>query len=151
VQGKRVAYVSKYMNKGDFKYKNQKGTQFRGVFMDNFESYRKLQCIAETELIKLSEKEMILKIYNPYDVDIPLEKLKVRVGYLNPYKQLKETANVSYTPIHKNDTYLKSKDTTKFYYNLPSSKMEDLKYLKFSISENGLQSGINSQTYKAER
>jgi hypothetical protein len=151
VQGKKVAYISKYISKGDFEYENQKGTEFKGVFMDNFESFRKLECIAETELIKLSNTEMVLKIYNPYEVDIPLEKLRLRVGFLNSYKQLKEIGKVAYTSIDKGTISLKSKDTTNFRCSLTSPKMEDLKYLKFSISENGLQSGINSKTYKVER
>jgi hypothetical protein len=151
VQGKKVAYISKYMSKGDFEYENQKGTEFKGVFMHNFESFRKLECIAETELIKLSDTEMVLKIYNPYEVDIPLEKLRLRVGFLNSYKQLKEIGKVAYTSIDKGTISLKSKDTTNFRCSLTSPKMEDLKYLKFSISENGLQSGINSKTYKVER
>ena len=151
VQGKKIAYVSKYLNQGDFKYKSQKGTDFKGVFMDDFESFRKLECIVDKEVIKLTDEEMTLKIYNPYKVDIPLEKLTLRVGYLNSYKQLKETENVNYTPIHKETTSLKSKDTTNFKYSLISPNKEDIEYLKFSISENGLQSGINSQTYKVER
>ncbi len=150
VQGKKVAYISKYLSEGDFEYENQKGTKLKGVFMDNFESYRKLQCIADTELIKLSDKEMVLKIYNPYEINIPLEKLKLRVGFLNSYKQLKEIGKVTYKPIHKGTVSLKSRDTTTFLYSLTSPNMEDLKYLKFSISENGLQPGINSQTYKIE-
>jgi hypothetical protein len=151
MQGKKVAYVSRYLNKGDFEYKNQKGTKFKGVYIENFESYRKLRCYADSNFIKLSDKDMVLKIYNPYEVDIPLEKLKLKVGYLNSYKQLNETLNLHYVPADNKNTSLKAKDTTRFIYNLPSNNQEDLKYLKFSISENGLQSGINSQTYKVER
>ncbi len=151
VQGKKIAYVSLYLNKGDFEYQDIKGGEFKGVFIENFESFRKLRCFAESELIKISDKDMTLKIYNPYEVDIPLEKLQIKVGYLNFYKQLKESLGVTYSPVNKLTTSLKSKDTTSFKYNLPNTEIEDFKYLKFSISENGLQSGINSQTYKVER
>ena len=151
VQGKKIAYVSLYLNKGDFEYKNLSGGEFKGIYIDNFESYRKLRCYAKGEVIKLTSKDMILKIYNPYNVDIPLEKIRIRVGYLNPYKQLKETLDLDYSPLKEGTTHLKSKDTISFRYKLPKSKVADLKYLKFSISENGLQSGINSQTYKVER
>ncbi len=151
VQGKKVAYVSLYMNTGDFEYQDLKGGVFKGVFIENFESFRKLRCYADSEVIQLSQKNMPLKIYNPYDVAIPLEKINIRVGYLNPYKQLKETKDIKYTPIEGGATFLKARDTTYFTCSLPDSKLEDLSYLKFSISENGLQSGISSQTYKAER
>lgn len=151
VQGKKVAYISLYMKKGDFEYQDLKGGEFKGIYIENFESYRKLRCYADSELIKFSNKDMQLKVYNPYDVDIPLKKIKLKVGYLNSYKQLKQVLNLNYEPSNNATTFLKSKDTTNFKYSLPYSQLEDLKYLKFSISENGLLPGINSQTYKVER
>lgn len=151
IQGKKIAYVSKYLKDGDFKYKNSKGIEFNGYYINDFESFRKLSCYVDDDIIKLSAKDVELKVYNPYSVTIPLEKIKIRVGYLNSYKQLKETQNIQYSPIKANVSFLKANDTTYFKCSLPQSKIEDLKYLKFSISENGLQSGINSQTYKVER
>ncbi|GMN09844.1 hypothetical protein MTsPCn9_18870 [Croceitalea sp. MTPC9] len=151
VQGKKIAYISLYMNKGDFEYQDIKGGEFKGIYIDEFESFRKLQCYTDNEPIKLSAKDMVLKVYNPYDIDISLEKLKFRVGYLNSYKQLKETLAIKYQPLEAHTKALNAKDTTKFKFSLPNSNLEDLKYLKFSISENGLQPGINSETYKVER
>jgi len=151
VQGKKVAYISLYLKKGDFKYQDLKGGTFKGIYIDNFESYRNLRCFADSEPIKRYNKEQLLKVYNPYEVDIPLEKIKLRVGYLNSYKQLKKILDLNYEPLNGATTVLKSKDTTNFKYSLPFTELEGLKYLKFSISENELQSGINSQTYKVER
>lgn len=148
VQGKKIAYISSYLNTSDFEFLDSKKSLQKGMYIDDFESYRKLQCISDVEVIPLSNKEMTLKIYNPYDVDIPLEKLSLRVGYLNSYKQLKDVLTVAYQPKNENTGFLKSKDSTSFTYKLPVPKIDDLKYLKFSISENDLPSGINSQTYK---
>ena len=151
VQGKKVAYVSKYIKKGDFKYYNRKGTEFKGYYIENFESFRKLRCYVNYDIIKLSTTDLDLKVYNPYSADIPLEKIKIRVGYLNAYKQLEETQTINYKPVDVSTVFFKAKDTTYFKCTLPKPKTEDLKYLKFSISENGLQTGINSQSYKIER
>ena len=151
VQGKKIAYISKYIKKGDFKYYNRKGTEFKGYYIENFKSFRKLRCYTDYDIIKLSATDLDLKIYNPYSVNIPLENIKIRVGYLNAYKQLEETQTINYSPAEISTTFLKAKDTTYFKYSLPKPKKEDLKYLKFSISENGLQTGINSQSYKIER
>ena len=151
VQGKKVAYVSLYLNKGDFNYYDLNGSKFWGVYIDNFESYRKLRCYINEATIKLSDTNTILKVYNPYNTDIPLEKVKIKVGYLNGHKQLKQVLNLKYEPLNDLSLSLKSKDTTRFTYNLPKSELEGIEFIKFSISENGLQSGINSQTYKIEQ
>jgi len=151
IQGKKITYVSKYLKKGEFAFKTLKGTEYNGFYIEDFESFRRLTCYADTDVITLSETDLNLKIYNPYSVDIPLEKIKLRVAYLNSYKQVQEVHNITYQTIDTSIINLKTKDTTAFKYSLPIAKTEDLKYLKFSISENKLQSGINSQTYKVKR
>ena len=150
VQGKRIAYISPYLKKGDFTYKNLSGTEFTGIYKDNFESYRNLRCYTNEESLKLDTTDRILKIYNPYKVDIPIEKIKIKVAYLNAYKQLQHLYDIKYEALNSTETSLKSKDSTQFKYRLPKSKIIGLEYLKFSISENGLPSGINSETYKIE-
>ena len=150
VQGKKVAYVSPYLKKGDFEYQNINGSLFKGIYIENFQSFRKLRCYINEDKVRLPAKDIILKIHNPYEIDIPLEKIKLRIGYLNHYKQLKEVLDVVYQPINKGTSALKSKEYTSFIISLPQPTLSDIEHFKFSISENGLPSGINSQTYKVE-
>lgn len=151
LQGKKVAYITLYANKGDFTYTTNKDKTFYGWYIPNFESYRKLLCtIAPTE-VDLSQANQLVKVYNPYKDSIPLHKLSFNVGYLNRYKKLKEKLPLPYTLEGEQKRVLKPKDTTYIRVNFPKPTRDDIEYLKFSISENGLLMGINSTSIKIKK
>lgn len=145
VRNKKVVYVTKYRKSGDFTYTYPDGTVFYGVFMNDFESYRKLQCIVEEPQ---DESPFMLKIYNPYAFDIILDKLKYTVAYSNKHKQVKELVPLKVKNLAPNETVLKSNDTLFFHLELPKSKMKNPGYFRIGISENGLLPGLNGRPVK---
>jgi hypothetical protein len=148
IQNQKVAYISKYAKSGNFEYKMPNGDLFYGRFIDDFESYRNLRCYIEEDAITLNEEKQLLKIYNPYNKDIALSKIKLKAGYLNAYKQLNEVVPLTYKNINGNITALKAQDTSYFYVTMPKPTKEYPIYLKFAISENDLLPGINSNSIK---
>ncbi|MEO0573705.1 MAG: glycosyltransferase family 39 protein, partial [Bacteroidota bacterium] len=147
-QNKRVAYVTPYANSGEFSYVPFRSNQYFGWYIDDFESFRKLRCFLNNEPVDLSAKQHTLKIYNPYDKDISLDKLKFKMAYLDTYKDILEIRSTSIKPIDTNSTFLKAKDTTRFNFTFPKPIKMHPNFIKFSISENGLASGINSPSIK---
>ena len=82
VQGKRVYYLSKYRKEAgrSFPMGDGRHTMY-GSFMDNFESYRRLKCIIEIDEIQFNtEKTQTMKVYNPYKVAIPLDKIRFGIA-----------------------------------------------------------------------
>ncbi len=148
LQNKRIAYLSKYVKSGDFSYLNPGGDEVFLNFKDDFESFRKLRVYIDEDEVDLKKKQGVLKVYNPYQQDVPLDKIKIKVGFLNNYKQVKDIQELQYHITDSTLKILKAKDTSYFNYRLPASKLTQPRYLKFSISENGLISGLNSSSIK---
>lgn len=145
VRGKKIVYVSKFRNSGDISYNNPDSTVFYGTFIKDFSSYRKLQCIVE----KIEdENQYLLKLFNPYEFDIPLEELKYTVAYSNKHKQVKEMIPLKVKPESSSEIILKSKDTLLFQFELPKPKMENPGYFRIGIAENGLLPGLNGKPVK---
>ena len=149
VQHKRVLYVSQYLSKGDIAVDLPKQKKGFGVYIDNFESFRKLRAILDKSEISLKNDSPIdLKIYNPYDFDIAINKLKYSVVYHTQYKRPEEIIGITPIPKNPNLTVLKAKDTLYYSFTLPAFKMENPGYFKVAISENGLQPGMNGDNIK---
>ncbi len=149
VQHQKIAYVSKYLTKGELKYNRINGTVVYGNFINNFESYRKLKCSIKEDVTTLdTTREVTLQVYNPYDTAVALKKLKFSVAYLDAYKKVKDLLPITPKVLHENTLTLKPKDTTNFKIHLPASKMDTPSYFKISISENGLLSGLNGSNIK---
>lgn len=149
LQHKRIFYASKYTPKPGFVFPRLDGSKYYGGYVDRFESYRKLKCIVEADNIKLDfNREFKLEVYNPYTVDIPLDKIKFGLAYLNDYKKVIELRQIF--PSQKDSTILvlKSNDTTNFTFKLPNAKMGDPKYFRIGISENNLPYGLNGNNIK---
>jgi len=151
VQHRRILYVSRYLKTGDLEFIGAKGEKYRAKYMDDFESYRKLDCIVRDKAIAIQDSpDIILRIYNPYTTDIALKNLKFGATFLNPYKRVTEIAMIMPTPVDTNLQYLKAKDTTLFKVHLPRPKMEGAAYIRFAISENGLPYGYNGKNIKLD-
>lgn len=146
VRGKKILYVSPYINDGTFHFTKAHGAEYHAKFINDFQSFRKLECIIEDDEISInSNKEISLQIVNPYPFAIDLEDLKFAVAYLNSYKNHKATLPVSVTPKSKNITKLLAKDTTEFKLILPKINQEKIGYFRVVISENNLYYGLNSK------
>jgi len=147
VRGKKVLYISKYKKSGDISYMHLDSTIFHGIFMDDFQSYRRLKCIVEKPETGI---EYSLKVYNPYPFDVPLDQLKYTISYSNEHKQVKQMRNLKVNPISRQESLLKSKDTISYTFELPLSKMENPSYFRVGIAENNLPPGLNGKPIKIE-
>lgn len=149
LQHKRIFYASKYTPKPGFVFPRRDGSKYYGGYVDRFESYRKLKCIVEADSIKLDlNQEFKLQIYNPYEVDIPLEKLKYGLAYLNNYKEVIQLQQISPSLEDSSILVLKSNDTTNFTFKLLNAKMGVPEYFRIGISENNLPYGLNGINIK---
>ena len=150
VQSKQVYYLSKYRKKAGRSFPMGDGRHtLYGSFIDNFESYRKLKCIIETEEIEFNtERTQTMKVYNPYQVDIPLEKLRFGISYMNDYKEGRDVLKMKASSIDQTILTLKSNDTLSFTFKLPETDMKKPGYFKIGISENGLPFGLNGKSIK---
>jgi len=146
VRGKDVAYVSKYLNNPTFTYTRESGGLYKGKYISNFQSYRKLDCIIENDEVTLNTDEPInLEVYNPYKEDIDLKKLKFAITYMDDYKHPLETLRIHPKTTQNTIGTLKKQDTTTFKLQLPKTKKENIGYFRVVISENDLLYGLNGK------
>ena len=147
VRGKKVLYVSKYRKSGDVRYMHPDSSFSYGNYIEDFQPYRKLECIVEKPEsgIKYS-----LKVYNPYPFDVPLEQLKYTISYSNKHKQVKQMRSLKVNPTAPQRSLLKSKDTINYTFELPISTMENPSYFRIGITENNLPPGLNGKPIKIE-
>lgn len=147
VRGEKVLYVTKYRKSGDIQYLHKNRTLFYGIFTEDFQPYRRLQCIVE----KLKDSgNYELKVYNPYSFEIRSEELEYTAAFSNKHKQVKQTVPLKVKSDSDENTILKSKDTLFYSFQLPNSKMENPYYFRIGISENGLLPGLNGKPIKIE-
>lgn len=144
VRGKRILYVTPYIKTGDITYIQLDSAVFHGIYMDNFQSYRRLKCIVQKPETGVRYG---LKVYNPYPFEVPLEQLKYTISYSNAYKQVKQMQPLKVTPL-ESKSHLKPKDTVYYNFDLPLTKMENPLYFRIGISENGLPPGLNGKPIK---
>ena len=151
VQHRDVLYVSKFLKNGDEFYEDSNGRRIYGVYKKNFESFRKLQCIVKRDQITEDPEEWVFYLYNPYTVDIALEKLKFSVAYLNKYRQFKEKSTIKVRMLDADIDQIKAGDTISFAFKLPAPKVAEPSYFRLSISENNLPYGLNGKNIKLTR
>lgn len=149
VQHKKVVYVSEFADNGDVNLNLPKQKTGFGTYIDNFESFRKLRIILEAkEVSKHTKNAILFKVYNPYDENIDLNKLKFSIAYHNQYKRPEEIVAIDAIPKKPNETVLKAKDTLYYSFILPKFTMDNPGYFKLAISENGLLPGMNGDNIK---
>lgn len=145
VRGKKVAYLSKYINDNTFSYTKPDGWVYKGKYISDFDSYRKLECTLKEETVSLDGSDYHLQVFNPYNFDIELSKLKFSVAYLSPYKNTLGLKRIAPKPVEENLPFLTKKDTTHFLVEIPQYDTEKVGYIRIVISENGLYPGLNSK------
>ena len=151
IQHQKVLYASSYLHDRDFTFSKDGDKGYYGKYIEDFESFRKLECfIEETPVKNYLSKGGVLKVYNPYSVDIALKKLKFGVVYLDDFKDAEEVRPITTTLLDQNILTLKSNDTIYFTFKLPKPKKENLGFFRIGISENGLLYGLNGPIIKLD-
>lgn len=149
VQHKKVLFVSKNLSQKEFFFTQVDGTKYYGKYIDDFESFRKLRCFVNEERIGFEQnQEILVKVYNPYNTDIDLEKIKFGIAYLNHYKEVRDVQPITVSPIDTTILRLKSNDTTNFTFKLAETQIKDPGYFKVVISENDIEYSLNGNNIK---
>lgn len=145
VQGKKVMYIAKRFKEGDISYNTAKENIIYGKFIDEFESFRALECRIEGPGDSWQHGKLRVVIFNPYDKRVDLAKLKFGVAFLNTYKAVQEIVPVELRPEKKELNFLAAQDSTAFSFQMPEAVKGRPSYFKMTISENGLIWGINGK------
>ncbi|MFS4454692.1 ArnT family glycosyltransferase [Maribacter sp. 2304DJ31-5] len=146
VRGKKILYISKYMKSGPFSYTKTDGSTFYGKFIDDFKSYRNLECTLTGQVSPITIGQSLdFKVYNPYNFDIPMKELQFAIAYLDAYRKPRDIRSITAIPNSKDINYLKAKDSIGLSITLPSSKKENLANFRIVISENNLYFGLNGK------
>ncbi len=148
VQHQKVLYLTTYPRKSDTTFTKNNGGMLYGDFIDDFESFRKLRTIVDGPIPLDTDKEQVLKVFNPYGERIDFRKLRFNVAYLNDFKQLKKSFLIDPKSNDSTILYLPAHDTIDFIFTLPKPQMKNPGYFRVGISENGLPFGINGENTK---
>jgi hypothetical protein len=121
------------------------GTLFYGVYIDPFQSYRDLR----TEIVDLpgleADTNCTFRVMNPYPFEISLNELEFGLVLLNKYKQVLEVLPLKATQEPEMKRKLEPEENQLFQFQFPQGELEEVKYVKVVISENGLRWGLNGK------
>lgn len=146
VRHKNILYVTPYEKQADVTYTQPDGTVFYGSSIDDFESYRKLECIVQKQD---TASAFTLKVYNPYSFAIPLDALQYTIAYGNAYKRIKEVLPLRVAPMAKHKAFVQAKDTLFYSFQLPlPNTIEEPTYFSIGIAEHGLLPGLQGKPTK---
>jgi hypothetical protein len=146
VQQKKVLYISEFKKSGAVSYTQNSGKIVFGDYINDFESFQKLECIFDEQRFSPgSDEEFIMKVYNPYNFDIGMTKIGFGLAYLNRYKKPVSVQPLKPKLVNEKITVLKSNDTTIFTFKFPKTELQPT-YFRVGISVNGLPYGLNSKT-----
>ncbi len=150
VRGQKVLFVSKFMNEGEISFAMPNGTIFYGVYINPFESFRKLKTRLNLTLDAKTDRNSSFMVYNPYSFAVPISKLKFGLVIMDSYKRVLEIAPVKALPKGEILDDLAPMAEHEFEFTLPNVSYEKASYLKIVISENGLPWGLNGEKLKLD-
>jgi hypothetical protein len=149
VQDRKILYIAKRFKEGDISYSTAQENRYYGKYFEQFESFRELECKVEPPGGNLQQAKLRLTVFNPYNENIELQKLKFALVFLNSYKEVQEVAALSLQPL-ESTLVLSAKDSTAFSFQMPEARKGRPSYFKIAISENGLIWGLNSKNIKLD-
>jgi hypothetical protein len=150
MRGKKVLYVSKYMNAGDMSFTMPDSTLFYGVYMTPFESFRKLRTRVTFTPEQINDSTLSFSVYNPYSFEVPIPKLKFGLTLLDRYKQVIKIIPLEALPKDESLKSLTPLAAEEFTFKRPNMALDNISYLKIVISENGLRWGLNGEKIKVD-
>ncbi|CAM4296101.1 glycosyltransferase family 39 protein [Zobellia roscoffensis] len=151
VQHQKILYLSSRSSDADVSFTKNDRRKIYGKYIDNFESFRKLKTILEAPINFNLEQEQTFQLYNPYEFDIDLSKLKFNVAYMTDFKIVKDKLPIKPTLKDPNISTIKAKDTLTYSFKFPKPrKLNDPKYVRIGIMENRINYGINGRNTKVE-
>lgn len=146
VRGQRVAYISKYLKEGEITYKQDNGVSYHGYYIDNFQSYRKLEVsLLEENGFTPSGNAVQFELYNPYGFPVALKDLEFKLAFLDPYKKALGIKNLKVVPETRNRSYIAPGQRLTYKTQLPAPDSNNLGYFRIIISENDMYPGLNGR------
>ncbi|ETN93778.1 ArnT family glycosyltransferase [Zhouia amylolytica] len=145
-QNKKVAYItnSEAYSPSFSVQQAFKNRTLKGIIVANFSSWRKLKIETETQNIKSFSQPQPITIINPYNVNIPIEKLELHGVTLDEKKRIIDTLKIKVNdydaPIIKANSFMNLKISI-----LDHTPENIEKYFRLSISENELPYGFNGE------
>ncbi len=146
VQGKRVFYIPKSRTEREHYYVDAEGTRQYGFFIDDFESFRRLEAGMPENIPLEPGKTYEMWVYNPYPKTIPVSKLRFGIAYLDAYKRLNEIRPLN--PDIAEGRELIPGDTLRMHITMPAPKSTPPVFARAVISENNLYWGINGSAQR---
>ncbi len=147
LQHKKVAFVSWFgMKDPDFSFvADYEHHDFKGRFIDDFRSARRLDCIIDKDLLDINDQESIsFVLHNPYPEAIALDDLKFYGAYVHNNQRPSQTFIIEPSlKLASKDSILKANDSLVFDFELRElPKDENAKYFRVAISEYDLNIGF---------
>ena len=143
VRDKRVLYVSKYLPRGDISFTMPDSTQFYGIYIDPFRSYRKLRTEI-TDLPSVDPKSRFsFEVNNPYSFSVPVNELKFGLALLDRHKQFLKVIPLESASEGGNKEQIPAGGSMIFSSSFPEDPLMEAAFAKVVISENGLRWGLN--------
>ncbi|MEN8788936.1 MAG: glycosyltransferase family 39 protein [Flavobacteriaceae bacterium] len=148
IQRKDIIFVSRFLEKDEFEVETSPGSYWYGVTMPDFESFRKLRCLIDDKATIGLLPERGFYLYNPYDSEIELSKLKFGLAYLNEYRQVKDTIPLRVRLITEGSALLEAGDSLPMTFELPHTDSLVPTYFRLAVSSKKLPFGLNANNVK---
>ncbi|WP_340077302.1 glycosyltransferase family 39 protein [Leptobacterium sp. I13] len=151
-QHKKVAFLS-YSKDADSVIKvirNYKERKWKGVFIDDFISWRKLKAQLKENDFKNYKDSISFTINNPYNEDIAFEYLKFYGLTLNDKKRRVDTLAIDLSKKHSSG-FIPAKSIVKVKAKLKElGKLEGEPFFRITISENNMPFGFQGNIINIE-
>ncbi|MGS2762705.1 ArnT family glycosyltransferase [Sinomicrobium sp. M5D2P9] len=127
-----------------------KGHVWRGKFIKDFRSFRKLMCQVDNKKIVRGKDSLSLTLVNPYDEAVAFEDLKFYGLVLDERRQIMDTINISLGNTEKTKV-LSPGSTIHLHTGMDSvQKLDNGVLFRVSISEYGYPSGFQGNIIPIE-
>lgn len=147
LQGKRVFLIRIVDRESPHFYIDQSGSRKYGTFIDSFTSYRKLQAGIRPEHSYEAGSQASYWLYNPYDLPIPVNRLKFGISYMDRHKRVGKIARIEPEVPGRLPAELAPSDSLQFRFRLPGINGVP-GYIRAVTGEQELAFGLNGNTQK---
>lgn len=148
-QGKRVFYVPISNRETPYSFENRKGELRFGYFISNFISHQKVTAGLIPESPSANSTGVDFWLYNPYNVEIPLDSLHFGIAYLDSHKKVITIKEVK-PEKHLSSESIQAIDSISFTVKLPEMKVASPTFMRAVVARKGYLWGLNGASQKFE-
>ena len=152
-QHKKVAYITgrkDYDSVIKVRIGKGKGHVWRGKFVKDFRSFRKLICRVDDEKVVLGKDTLSLTLINPYNEGVAFQDLKLYGLVLDKKRRIKDTVDISLENTGKTKV-LSGESSIRLNGVMDSTRnLNDGVFFRISVSEYGYPSGFQGDIIPIE-